>query len=139
MAPNQGMPRSAGFTLIELLIDMAIVAMLAALVGPQLFGKLGGAKRDGAATQIKMIESALDTYRLDVGRYPDGLDALINNPGGSKLWSGPYLKGSGKDDPWGNAYQYRRPGRNNRDYDLFSFGADGREGGEEEDADVTSW
>lgn len=139
MALHNGTVRSAGFTLIELLIVMAIIGMLAALVGPKLFDKLGGSKRDAAAAQIKMVESALDTYRLDVGRYPDNLEALTTNPGGSNLWSGPYLKRGVPADPWGNPYQYRRPGRHSNDYDLLSYGGDGREGGEGEDADVTNW
>ncbi|GAB6041073.1 type II secretion system major pseudopilin GspG [Endothiovibrio diazotrophicus] len=139
MAPYTGKTRSAGFTLIELLIVMAIIGMLAALVGPKLFSKFAGSQRDAASAQIKMIESALDTYRLDVGRYPDSLEALTTNPGGSNLWSGPYLKKGVPVDPWKNAYQYRRPGRHNNDYDLYSMGSDGNEGGEGDDADITNW
>lgn len=128
-----------GFTLIELLIVMAIIGMLAALVGPKLFDQLGGSKRDAAAAQIRMIEAALDTYRLDVGRYPDTLRALSENPGGSSMWSGPYLKRGIPEDPWGNPYQYQRPGRHSNDYDLYSQGADGADGGNDEDADVVNW
>ncbi len=86
-----------------------------------------------------MIESALDTYRLDVGRYPESLEALIKDPGGSKLWSGPYMKRGIPEDPWGNEYQYRRPGKHSNDYDLYSYGGDGRDGGEGEDGDVVNW
>ncbi len=131
--------RQSGFTLIELLIVMAILALLAGLVGPTLWDKLGGAKTDTAATQIKNFEATLDMYRLDIGRYPKELDDLINNNSGKSRWKGPYIKKI-PVDPWGNEYQYKKPGNHNKDYDLFSYGADGQEGGEEaEDKDVTNW
>lgn len=131
--------RRAGFTLIELLIVMAIIGMLAALVGPRLFKHLGASKRDAAAVQVRMLEAALDSFRLDLGRYPDRLEELNDNPGKLEQWDGPYLKRGIPKDPWGNEYQYRRPGRANRDFDLFSLGVDGAEGGEGENADITSW
>jgi len=128
-----------GFTLIELLIVMAIIGMLAAIVGPKLFNKFAGAQRDAAAAQISGFDQALSAYRLDVGKYPDNLDALLKNDG-SKRWKGPYLqKQSIPKDPWGNEYQYRKPGRHNNDYDLFSFGADGQEGGEGDNEDIVNW
>lgn len=127
-----------GFTLIELLIVMAILAMLAGIVGPTVLNKFGGAKIDTAKTQIKNFETALDAYRLDVGKYPRSLNALVKNEANSKLWNGPYIKKLAKD-PWQNDYQYRKPGRHSNDYDLFSFGADGKEGGADEDADVVNW
>ena len=126
--------------MIELLVVMAIIAMLAALVGPTLFDKLGGSKQKAAAAQMSMIESALDSYRLDVGKYPRRLEDLNENPGSSPAWSGPYLKKGLPKDPWGNDYEYRRPGKQSqRGYDLYSLGADGEEGGEKEDKDVVSW
>jgi len=128
-----------GFTLIELLIVMAIIGMLAALVGPSLLNKLGGSKKQAAAAQISMIEQALDTHKLDTGKYPKGLDGLIQNTSGKQTWAGPYLKKGVPKDPWGNEYQYRIPGQHNNDYDLLSFGADGHEGGDKEDADITNW
>jgi len=132
--------RMKGFTLIELLVVMAIIAMLAALVGPTLFDKLGGSKQKATAAQLSMIESALDSYRLDVGKYPRNLEDLNENTGSNPAWSGPYLKKGIPQDPWGNSYEYQQPGKhNNRGYDLYSFGADGREGGEKEDKDVVSW
>lgn len=130
---------SRGFTLIELLIVMAIIGMLAALVGPTMFKKLGGSKQDAAAAQLRMLESSLDSHRLDVGKYPESLAGLRKNESGNQLWDGPYLKKDVPKDPWGNEYQYQRPGRHENDYDLYSFGADGQEGGEGEDADVTNW
>ena len=129
----------SGFTLIELLIVMAILALLAGLVGPTLWNKLAGAKTDTAATQIKSFEAALDSYRLDIGKYPKEMQDLVKNSSGKSSWNGPYMKKIPLD-PWGNGYQYQKPGRHNKDYDLYSFGADGQEGGEEaEDKDVTNW
>ncbi len=130
-----------GFTLIELLIVIVILGMLAALVAPRLMGKLGKSKRQIAKTQIEMLSTALDAFKLDVGRYPtteEGLKALIENPG-IEGWDGPYLKKKKiPKDPWGRDYIYRCPGEHG-DYDLFSYGADGRPGGEGENADIVSW
>ena len=128
-----------GFTLIELLIVIAILAMLAGLVGPTLWNKLGGAKTDTAKTQIKSFEAALDSYRLDIGKYPKDLNDLVKDNNGKSRWNGPYIKKI-PADPWGNEYQFQNPGKHNPDYDLFSYGADGQEGGEEsEDQDVINW
>jgi general secretion pathway protein G len=130
-----------GFTLIELLVVMVILGMLAALVGPRLFGHVGKSKQQTAKTQIEMIGQALDAFRLDVGRYPnttEGLTALQTNPGADG-WNGPYLKKQGvPNDPWGKPYTYQCPGQHG-DYDLFSYGADGAAGGDGENKDVTSW
>ena len=129
-----------GFTLIELLVVMVILGMLAALVGPQIFGKVGKGKQSAARTQIEMLGQALDSYRLDVGRYPstsEGLNALITNPG-AQGWDGPYLKKGVPNDPWQKPYQYQSPGAHG-DYDLLSLGADGAAGGEGENKDVNSW
>lgn len=129
-----------GFTLIELLVVMVILGMLAALVGPQIFGKVGKGKQSAARTQIEMLGQALDSYRLDVGRYPttsEGLNALVANPG-VQGWDGSYLKKAVPNDPWQKPYQYQSPGSHG-DYDLFSYGADGAAGGEGENKDVNSW
>lgn len=130
--------KQQGFTLIELLIVMAILALLAGLVGPTLWNKLGGAKRDVVATQIKNIESALDSYRLDMGKYPKELSDLVKDSTGKSAWDGPYMKKIPKD-PWENDYQYVIPGKHNKDFDLSSMAADGQEGGEEDDEDITNW
>jgi len=130
--------KSQGFTLIELLIVMAILALLAGLVGPTLWNKLGGAKRDIVATQIKNIESALDSYRLDMGKYPRELTELVTDSTGKSAWDGPYIKKIPKD-PWENDYLYVSPGKNNKDFDLSSMAADGQEGGEDDDKDITNW
>ena len=130
-----------GFTLIELLIVMVILGLLAALVGPRMFGKVGTSKQKAAQAQISLFGTALDTYRLDVGKYPttdQGLDALRRQPEDLPNWDGPYLPKEVPLDPWGNPYEYRSPGEQG-DYDLLSLGADGRPGGEGEDADIVSW
>ncbi len=129
-----------GFTLVELLVVMVILALLAALVGPRLFPKLGKGKQSAAAAQIELIGQGLDHFRLDAGRYPttqEGLAALMTNPGVEK-WEGPYLKKALPADPWGKPYYYQCPGSHG-DYDLFSYGRDGTAGGNGEDKDVTSW
>jgi general secretion pathway protein G len=129
-----------GFTLIELLIVMIILGLLAALVAPKMFQKVGSSKQKAAKAQISMIGTALDAYRLDVGSYPnseEGLGALRKNPGHG-AWDGPYLSKEVPNDPWGRPYVYRAPGEHG-DYDMYSLGADGQEGGEGENADVLGW
>jgi len=131
-----------GLTLVELLVVLAILGMLAALVGPQVLNQLGGAKSKSATIQIRDLEQALELYKLDVGRFPnstEGLEALVRAPGGARGWNGPYLKkGEVPLDPWGNAYEYRFPSSNVAGFEIVSFGADGREGGSGEAADVSS-
>lgn len=137
---------SRGFTLIELLIVMVIIGLLAALVGPRMFGQLEGSKSKTAKVQIEMLGAALDAYRLDMGSYPSteaGLAALWTaptQPDGSAAanWRGPYLKKPVPNDPWGKPYHYRSPGEKG-EYDLYSYGKDGVEGGEGDNADVVSW
>ncbi len=129
-----------GFTLVELLVVMVIIGLLAALVGPRLFPKLGKGKQAAAKAQIELLGQALDQFRLDTGRYPttqEGLNALMINPG-IERWDGPYLKKSLPDDPWGRPYVYQSPGTHG-EYDLLSYGRDGMPGGDGEDKDVVSW
>ena len=132
---------NSGFTLVELLVVMAIIALLAALVAPKVFPKLGKGKTAAAKAQIEMLGQALDQYRLDTGHYPttaQGLQALLTNPGIDK-WDGPYLKKNLIPlDPWGRAYSYACPGTHG-EYDIWSFGRDGVQGGEGEDQDIVSW
>ena len=141
----KGAARS-GFTLIEILVVIAVLAMLAALVAPNVFQHLGTAKDATARSQIELLGAGLDAYRLDNGRYPttqQGLDALQTLPTSQpspQNWRGPYLRKAVPLDPWGNPYIYLSPGeRNPRGYDLLSLGADGVPGGDGEDADITSW
>jgi general secretion pathway protein G len=136
----------AGFTLIEILVVIAVLAMLAALVAPNVFQHVGTAKDATARSQIELLGAGLDAYRLDNGRYPttdQGLEALQVQPTLQPIppnWRGPYLRKAVPMDPWGNPYIYLSPGEvNPRGYDLLSLGADGRPGGGEEDADVVSW
>lgn len=133
--------RQQGFSLIELLIVMIILGLLASLVGPRLFRHVDEAKVSTAKSQIELLGTALDSYRLDVGRYPtteQGLEALRNEPSGVRNWNGPYLPRPIPQDPWGSDYVYKSPG-DNGDYDLLSYGADGQPGGEGDNADVKSW
>lgn len=132
----------AGFTLIELLVVLAILALLAGLVAPQVVRYLGTAKSETARLQIQMLVSALEMYRLDAGRYPaqtEGLRALVEKPAAASRWNGPYLRGAGlPNDPWDRPYLYRQPGRNGADFEIVSLGADGQPGGSGEAADVSN-
>lgn len=133
--------RERGFTLVEILVVIIIIGLLAALVGPRLFGKVSGARQKAAKAQIELFGTALDALRLDVGRYPtteEGLKALREKPSGMDGWEGPYLPKEIPADPWGKAYLYKSPGEHS-EYDLISLGLDGVEGGEGENQDIVSW
>ena len=133
-----------GFTLIELLVVLMILGLIAGLAGPQVMNYLGESKAKATKLQIEEFGSSLDLFKLDMGRYPDGqegLQALVQAPAGqgSNRWRGPYLrKKNVPKDPWGNDYQYAAPGRYGH-YDIISFGADGREGGDGDNKDIASW
>jgi general secretion pathway protein G len=132
----------AGFTLIEMMVVMVIIGLLMALVGPRFIRQEEKAKVKATRAQIELLGTALDTFRLDVGRYPssqEGLGALRQRPFGTDRWDGPYLKKDLPKDPWDHAYTYRSPGEGGRPYDLFSYGADGAPGGDGDNRDVTSW
>ena len=136
----------SGFTLIELLVVLVVLGTLATLVAPNIFRHVGAAKETTARTQIEMLGAALDAYRLDTGRYPttqQGLAALWTRPAIDPRpldWRGPYLRKPVPLDPWGREYMYLSPGEASPNgFDLLSFGADGRAGGEGEDADIASW
>ena len=130
--------KQRGFTLIELLVVLAILAMLAGVVGPKVMNALSSSKSKAALVQISDLGGALDMYKLDMGNYPSSLEALVKNPGDDR-WNGPYLKKNNiPKDPWGNDYQYSFPG-DNGDYDLASLGADAATGGDGENKDVNSW
>ncbi len=129
--------KTAGFTLIELLVVLAILTLLAGLVGPRVLSQLGGAKSKTAGVQIADLDKALEIYKLDVGRYPtteEGLDALVRKPGSANGWAGPYLKGGAvPTDPWNHPYRYASSGGA---IEIISLGADNAPGGEGENADV---
>jgi general secretion pathway protein G len=130
-----------GFTLLELLVVMVIIGLLAGYVGPRYFAQIGKSEVKTTKAQIDAFEKALDQYRLDVGRYPatePGLNALVAKPDSEAKWAGPYLKKAVPNDPWGNKYTYRSPGEHG-EYDLLSFGKDGKLGGTDEAADITNW
>lgn len=130
-----------GFTLIELLVVMVIIGLLASLVGPKMFKKIDSSKVKTARAQIELLGTALDSYRLDNGSYPtteQGLQAFRVRPPNVKTWDGPYLPKDIPLDPWQHSYIYKSPGDHN-DYDLSSYGADGKVGGEGKDADINSW
>ena len=133
------MARAArGFTLIEMLVVIAIIALLAGLVGPAVMDRLGGAKSKTAGIQIADLDKALEIFKLDVGRYPsnaEGLQALVAKPASAGGWNGPYLKGGLPTDPWGNPYRYANPGPGGG-IEILSLGADNAPGGEGENADV---
>ncbi len=141
MVVNRSFWEERGFTLIELLVVMVIIGLLAALVAPRMFGRVGKAKQQAAQAQIENLGGALKLFRLDIGRYPtteEGLEALRTNPGDTPRWDGSYTEKEIPKDPWGNPYVYNSPG-DHGDYDLISYGADNTDGGEGENTDIVSW
>ena len=133
--------RQRGFSLIELIVVLVILGLLAAVVGPRVMDRLRGSRAQIARIQIAEFDTTLELFNFDVGRYPtseEGLRALIENTGNIPNWSGPYLKKNAvPKDPWNHDYAYRAPGQHG-EYDLYSLGADGQEGGERENADIAS-
>jgi general secretion pathway protein G len=142
---NSRLHRSArGFTLIEIMVVVVIIGLLAAVILPNVFGNVAKAQIAKAKSDIQAIETGLTMYKLDNFKYPstdDGLAALAQRPNDPTVrnWrDGGYLKRV-SPDPWGNPYQYVFPGTRGQEYDLYSFGADGQEGGEKENADIGNW
>ena len=133
---------ATGFTLLEMLVVMVIIGMLAAFIGPRLFSNVEKAAVTAATAQVKMLRGAIETFRLDVGRYPtqqEGLAALNKAPGDTNVasrWRGPYLDGEVPLDPWKNPYQYSLPGAGGQPFALYSYGNDGKRGGEGYAADI---
>lgn len=132
-----------GFTLLEMLIVMVIIGLLAGLVGPRLFGKVDTSKVQTAKTQIKMLKSAVGILQLDIGQVPtqaQGLKLLTDAPSEEPqrtAWKGPYIDGKLPMDPWGNPFVYKVPGEAGQPFSITSLGADGREGGEGLNADIS--
>lgn len=134
--------RQAGITLIEMLVVMTIIALFATLVGPRLLSQGDKARATKARADIAGLKTALNMYKLDTGVFPtteQGLAALEVAPAGIKNWQGPYLREELTSDPWGNPYDYRFPGQRGGEPDIVSYGADGVPGGEDINADITSW
>ena len=133
--------RRSYFTLTELMVVIVILVMLTSLAAPMVFKHIRSARITTAKTQIKLLEQALNDYKLDTGKYPDsdeGLQMLVENTANVEKWDGPYIKPAVPKDPWGNDYNYVCPGEHG-EFDLSSYGADGVEGGEGENADITNW
>ncbi len=132
----------AGFTLVELLVVLVILVLLASLVAPRVIGYLGSSRSKAARVQIQSLSTALELYKVDIGRYPsasEGLKALVEAPPGAASWNGPYLtKKDVPNDPWGRPYSYRSPGQHGP-FDISSLGADNQPGGTGENEDITSW
>jgi general secretion pathway protein G len=132
-----------GFTLLELLVVLLIIGLLAAFVGPKYFSQIGKSQTQVARAQIEAFDKALDQYRLDTGHYPtsaQGLSALFSQPASEPKWHGPYLKKAVPPDPWGNPYVYTSPVSDpGREFEIISYGKDGKAGGAGDDADVVSW
>lgn len=128
--------KKTGFTLVELLIVMVILGLLASIVAPRMFSKVDSARQGTAKAQMQVIATALDSYRLDIGYYPQDLNELLNSD--KTMWDGPYFPQKIPLDPWGNAYFYSSTtGSESGDtFSLKSLGRDGKLGGEGEDADV---
>ncbi len=131
-----------GFTLLELLVVLGIIALLAGIVGPQVMKHMGTSKTKAARVQVEDLSASLDMYKLDVGKYPtteQGLNALVEKPADTKRWNGPYLrKTKVPQDPWVQDYHYASPGEHGK-FDIYTYGADEKEGGEGEDQDNNSW
>ena len=132
-------PVARGFSLIELLVVIAILSVIAAIVAPNLLGKADDANVHATKIQLEQVTAAIDLYRLETGKYPRRLEDLVANPGDVPRWKGPYLrKKSMMQDPWHNELQYQQPGQHGA-YDIYSYGSDGKAGGDGNNADIGNW
>jgi general secretion pathway protein G len=132
--------KARGFTLLELLVVVAIIGLLVGYVAPRYFSQVGKSEVTSVRAQIDGFEKALDTYRLDTGRYPtteQGLNALVTKPADALKWNGPYLRKAVPLDPWGNPYRYKSPAEKG-DYEILSYGKDGQPGGSGDGADISN-
>lgn len=132
-------PRERGFTLLELLVVILIIGLLTGIVGPRFMAQVSRSEITTARAQMDALDKALQSYRIDTGRFPttaQGLKALVTQPADDPRWRGPYLQGDVPADPWGTPYQYRTPGTQGRDFELLSYGKDRVPGGTGGDADI---
>jgi general secretion pathway protein G len=129
--------RQRGFTILEIVIVFILIAGIMAFVGPKIFEQLGRAKSQEARIKMQHVAGQIELYRLEVGRYPENLQALVKQPGGLDKWNGPYIKEADLKDSWGNDYRYTVPGQG-KGFDLVSLGADGKDGGEGENKDIVN-
>lgn len=136
------MAKKSAFTLIELLVVIVIISLLSSLVAPKFFNKVDNAKIKTTKAQIELLGTALDSFRLDAGRYPtteEGLEILWAKRSDIRGWNGPYLPKAVEEDAWNNPYEYKMPGEDGDPYVLVSLGADGKSGGSDDDADISIW
>jgi general secretion pathway protein G len=138
MRNPQRLRRQRGFTILEIVIVFILLAGIMAFVGPKIFEQMNRAKSSEAKVRLQSLVGQIEIYKLEVGKYPDNLAALVRNPGGpDSKWNGPYVKEPDLKDAWGNDYRYALPGQG-KAFDLISLGADGKEGGEGENRDVSN-
>jgi general secretion pathway protein G len=129
--------RQRGFTILEIVIVFILLAGIMSFVGPKIFEQMGRAKSSEAKIRIQQLAGQIEMYKLEVGRYPDNLQALVKQPAGVDRWNGPYAKDNDLKDAWGNDYRFNVPGQG-KGFDLVSLGADNREGGDGENRDVSN-
>jgi general secretion pathway protein G len=129
--------RQRGFTILEIVIVFILLAGIMAFVGPKIFEQMGRAKSSEAKIRIQQLAGQIEMYKLEVGKYPDNLQALVKQPAGADRWNGPYAKEADLKDAWGNDYRYAVPGQG-KAFDLISLGADGKDGGDGENRDVSN-
>ena len=129
--------RQRGFTILEIVIVFILLAGIMAFVGPKIFEQMGRAKSQEARIRIQQLAGQVEMYKLEVGKLPDNLQALVKQPPGADRWNGPYVKEPDLKDAWGNDYRYAVPGQG-KAYDIVSLGADGKDGGDGENRDITN-
>jgi general secretion pathway protein G len=129
--------RERGFTILEIVIVFILLAGIMAFVGPKIFEQMGRAKSAEQRIRTQQLVGQIELYKLEVGKYPDNLQALTKQPGGVDKWNGPYAKDPDLKDAWGNDYRYTMPGQG-KPFDLLSLGADGKEGGDGEARDIAN-
>lgn len=137
MSNRNAFRRQRGFTILEIVIVFILLASIMSFVGPKIFEQMGRAKSSEAKIRIQQLVGQIEMYKLEVGRYPDSLQALVKQPAGVDRWNGPYAKDPDLKDAWGNDYRFTVPGTN-KGFDLVSLGADNKEGGDGENRDVSN-